>query len=242
MGAVSHAEKIRRLIHQESGKEGVTNSNEHRILRSPLLTAEVAKLSKSDLQLTLKQMAVSSVRERQRTERVMNFILEKSEDPADVIDFLEQVLQERWGDFEMALLAMGRTDWQVLYADKVIKGPWAEAEKNVLRKKAWGEGVFYAAEVLEDRWETLERMLLKECAFKCAVMYAAFVIGGRWPDLEKRFIRKSDKTTCGDLYEYAKRVIKGRLPEDLHNLMIMKGMMEGNSDGFQRYTKAKKYQ
>lgn len=136
------------------------------------------------------------------------------------------------------------------YAEEVIQGRWRKLEEKILAgpgtRQSNREVLLYTRDVVKQRWDALERHLLERCRkggglLEC-VEYASIVMQGRWTKLEQEFLDNPDTVSAEVLYRYACNVVEGRLPEKLHNLMTMKGMMDSENEWSSKYFKAKKYQ
>ena len=81
----------------------------------------------------------------------------------------------------------------------------------------------YALDVIKGRWEPGEDAIMKDSGR--AVSYAHHFLCGRWKAAEKAIAKKRDP---GHLLKYAK-FIGGRLPANLHNIMMLGGF-DGSQD------------
>ena len=68
-----------------------------------------------------------------------------------------------------------------------------------------------------------------------AELYACEMLPGHWDE------EVAKKCPCW-LYYYAKDVIGGKLPEELHNLMLAEAIKDSNDPWVKKYSGAKKYQ
>jgi len=143
------------------------------------------------------------------------------------------------------------------YACDVVKGRWREAEDIIATNNI--VAFYYATNVVQGRWKKAEDIIATDCY--CAYHYAALVIKGRFKKAEKMiadydyynqlylldvFDQKPPldyavKSSYG-LYFYAKNVIKGKLPTELHNRMLCFAIVEPNARHIKTYFKSKKYQ
>lgn len=169
------------------------------------------------------------------------------------LEYIKKTGRGRWLEAEDELLE--RFPWRnsreaKRYAEDVIKGRWRQLEAKILTgthtRESSREVLCYTRDVVQKRWKNLETHLL-ECyrsgsGLVTVVDYASTVINGRWKTLEHEFLSNSRVTSAEVLYKYACNVIKGRLPEDLHNLMLMKGLVDSENEWLRKYLKAKKYQ
>lgn len=131
------------------------------------------------------------------------------------------------------------------YIDDVIKARWEKFEKNIPKypddektakeiyeycksynytsesvenkiKKFPDVAYYYAIGVKKERWIDGEHSILKN--IERATEYVVH-LGFRWPEYENKIRNKPKR-----ILEYAKQVIKGKLPEELHNRMLMKSI------------------
>jgi len=107
------------------------------------------------------------------------------------------------------------------YASHLIGTEWPAFEQKVLNDDCHPLTVLaYVANVLRQRWEPAEAYLLRthpSDALMCAtVSYAEFVVRDRWEEAEY-LLASSTKWMC----QYARHVIGGRLPDHLHNAMVL---------------------
>lgn len=184
--------------------------------------------------------------------------------------YARDVIKDRWKPAEEILLSSTKPEINSIvgYAIDVIKGKWPEAEEiikncgnNLLiysylinaRKEKWDEVeeiavvgynriVEYAEKAIRGRWIEGEKKLLGDLAprgqkFDCCIEYCQKVLHGRWIDLENKIFENED---TDDIFEYAKKVMCGKLPEMLHNKVLMMGMIE-KDESLEKYFKAKKY-
>ena len=116
------------------------------------------------------------------------------------------------------------------YARFVVQGRWPEAEPCLL------EDIYvaftYAEQVIQGRWPEAEDGF---AGSDLAELYACEMLPGRWDE------EVAKKCTCW-LYYYAKDVIKGRLPDELHNRMLAEAIKNPNDRWVKKYFGAKKYQ
>ena len=120
---------------------------------------------------------------------------------------------ERWEEVEPIVL--GHSSSSIInYANNCIKGRWIEGEKKLLETTHMTSKLEYCETVLKGRWEEFEDIL---------------------------FGMNNTEKQAEYVYQYAKNVIKGKLPEVLHNKMIMTYSMNRNDEFLVKYFKAKKY-
>jgi len=148
------------------------------------------------------------------------------------------------------------TFYTYYYALNVIKSRWRKAEDLIVTDAIYA--TFYAANLVKGRWKKAEDIIAADDYY--AYQYATLVIKGRFKKAEK-VIADSDynwgyienilkdkppidyavKSSYG-LYIYAKNVIKGKLPTELHNRMLCFAIVEPNAHHIKKYFKSKKYQ
>jgi hypothetical protein len=142
-----------------------------------------------------------------------------------VIDYVADVIQRRWPDLETIILAGGsRPAIGVDYSHRIMKARWPELEA-VLPTYPRDEHLYealvtYAAEVVGGRWREAEEIILGEPfdieGARAACRYARDVVKGRWEAGE------SVIAACThSMLRYADEVLKGRLPDHLHNRMVL---------------------
>ena len=162
---------------------------------------------------------------------------------------------KRFPELEHLILTAG-IGMTYLYTINIVKGRWIEAE-NIIAADACA-AIIYAKEIIKERFEKAEKLIAKNSY--CAYKYAADTIKGRFEKAEK-LIACSDyneayikivfcskppadyasKSSFG-LYLYAKNVLKGRLPTELHNRMLCFAIIETDAKHIKTYFKSKKYQ
>jgi len=132
-------------------------------------------------------------------------------------------LDHRWPVFEEQLL----TKWSKFVNASVIyrycetkSFRWVEAEDIIFKDADYC--VSYAETIIKGRWPEAEPYILK--CMRAATQYA-YYFKFAWPAYEKK-IKKRPKR----INEYAKNVIHGRLPDELHNRMLMYTMMSEKPD------------
>jgi hypothetical protein len=125
------------------------------------------------------------------------------EEKEDIVDDLRRYCDKnefRWPEFENYLLT------GINYT-KINKNISKDILEHVLR---------YSLEVVDGRWEEAEGLFIKRIDLaKRYLKYHKF----RWPLYEHRIRNKPHS-----LYNYAREVLDGKLPEHLHNRMIMESM------------------
>lgn len=191
----------------------------------------------------------------------------KSEDVGYVIRYASEIIKGRWVEAEDAIKECKNKDliqnycvannhrWSevedkilslhgpqiIQYAEKCVKGRWKEAEKEFIKRKDHHSILNYS--IKYGRWIEGEKELLSDKKIAVKTSYCAHVLGGRWKELEDILLERdvSDDSLTKRLYNYAKEVIDGKLPDFLHNKMLMIGMVRPKDIYLQKYLKAKKY-
>ena len=118
------------------------------------------------------------------------------------------------------------------YAKEMRGGRWPEAEDRIYELGSGDWMMKYATRVIKGRWPRVETLIVKT---GYAERYAKEVLPGRWDE------EVAKKCPCC-LYYYAKDVIGGKLPEELHNLMLAEAIKDSNDPWIKKYSGAKKYQ
>jgi hypothetical protein len=181
------------------------------------------------------------------------------------------VINDRWADAEKTLLEKKDIDIIIDYASKCIKKRWHEAEDIIIKEanrnqivhyvtkigERWEEVepivlahnsssvISYANNCIKGRWIEGEKRLLETTHLASKLEYCETVLKGRWKEFEDILFEMENTSLRGKqaeyIYEYAKNVIKGKLPETLHNKMIMTYSMNRDDEFLIKYFKAKKY-
>jgi hypothetical protein len=177
--------------------------------------------------------------------------------------YAKDVLKKRWEPAEKIILDSKKPDLVFDYAKYVICGSWLEAEDFIktlsdihvfnylfdCKKQRWGEVehlvlnsperiVQYCESNLKDRWIEGEKQLLAKAPFEYKIEYAKKILNGRWKEFEDYVFQTNNPEIY---FEYAKDICGGKLPEILHNKMLMLGMTMPKNCFIKKYTKAKKY-
>lgn len=146
---------------------------------------------------------------------------------------------------EVEDLVLKSTEMSLEYVEQVIDGKWEEFEKNIPNYPDTKENAsnlyryckdygtpskevedkiknhpetayHYAINVKKERWPEAEKTMLRD--IERASEYVK-ELGIRWPEYESKIKNKPKR-----IYEYARQVIKGKLPEELHNRMMMRAL------------------
>ena len=131
------------------------------------------------------------------------------------LEYIEQVIEGKWEEFEKNIPNYPDTKENASNLYRYCKDygtPSKEIEDKI--KNHPDTAYYYAINVKKERWPEAEKSLLKDIN-----MASEYVkeLGIRWPEYESKIINKPKR-----IYEYAKQVIKGKLPEELHNRMMMR--------------------
>lgn len=107
------------------------------------------------------------------------------------------------------------------YASHLIGTEWPAFEQKVLNDDCHPLTVLaYVVNVLRRRWDPAETYLLRgkpcDALMRAIVLYAEFIVRGPWIEGE-HLLTSSTKWMC----HYARHVIGGRLPDHLHNAMVL---------------------
>lgn len=177
--------------------------------------------------------------------------------------YAKDVLKKRWEPAEKLILDSRKPEIIFDYAKYVICGPWIEAEDYIktlnqihifnylfdCKKEPWKDVehlvlektdriVEYCENNLRGRWLEGEKQLLAKAPFEYKIDYAKKILNGRWKECEEYIFQTNNPEIY---FEYAKEVCSGKLPEILHNKMLMLGITMPNNAFIKKYTKAKKY-
>lgn len=145
-----------------------------------------------------------------------------------------------------------------LFARDYVKGRFSEAEEAIARNPYWA--IRYARDVIQGRFPEAEEMIAGRS--RLAVKYASDVIQGRFTQAEDEiaasaeeaetycdlFVHLFDERAAGlhphFAYRYAKDVVKGSLPPQLHQKMQLWGMSNEHKGNryLERYLTSKRYQ
>lgn len=163
--------------------------------------------------------------------------LVKDKDFEGLSYYAENMIKNRWDEFEkVAINKLKRADveekedivsdircycnsnkfrWPE-FEDYLVNGiDYAKIDKNI-SKSLLEQVLRYGLDVVEGRWEEAEHLFIKRIdVAKRYIMNKKF----KWPLYENRIKNKPN-----GLYYYAKDVLEGKLPEELHNRMIMERM------------------
>jgi hypothetical protein len=180
--------------------------------------------------------------------------------PTAAVEYASRVLRGRWSEAEKVIVVDPAA--AAAYAHEILNKRWPDAEVHI--GKSGRSATVYAINVLKDRWAVAEEAILRDgpiMAGKALLDYASTFYAGRdrWQEAEDVFVSSypewyaenilpsqwdeevAKKCPCW-LYYYAKDVIGGRLPEELHNRMLLFGMENPDDPWVNKYCGAKKYQ
>jgi hypothetical protein len=168
------------------------------------------------------------------------------------IFYASRVIDGRWREAEQMILDADTPDHEgvlygyeddsdvienqiTVYARDLIKGRWQEFEERVRRRTCNPNTVVsYTSEIIGSRWEAGEKCLLHspntDHTRGALVSYARDVLQGRWENAENIL-----STSTASMRMYADEVIKGRLPETLHNRMLLSPSDEYVEAYFEKY-------
>jgi hypothetical protein len=158
----------------------------------------------------------------------------------DIMQYAQVVMNGRWPECERHLIELGPTcpdtfmQDVVRYAEHVIGQRWPEAEIVLLANAEGDARFYYAMQVVKGRWPEFEEELL-HFDWSCWIEYCEQAFGGRWPVLEEHLDRDYDAGGPEALYEYASKIVKGRLPERLHNRMLAEAVKAPDKKVIKKY-------
>lgn len=166
---------------------------------------------------------------REYAEEVLNdrwieledYMEENCKDPADIYTYWRGVIEkhsgrasERWEKFEKIISSLPPSESSasvvVSYCDE-CECRIAELEGHILSSPE--HAFHYARDVIGERWPEAESVLLKN--IEIATNYIE-TFKFRWPAYEHKIRNKPKR-----IIYYARNVIKGKLPDELHNKMLM---------------------
>ena len=135
--------------------------------------------------------------------------------PKLATDYIDEVIKERWEKFENNISKYPDNEniaMLIMEYCSEYKYKSEEAEKKISK---FPEVAYrYAVRVKKERWIEGEASILKD--IEKATEYV-FDLKFRWPEYENKIKNKPKR-----IFEYAKKVIRGKLPDELHNRMMMK--------------------
>jgi uncharacterized protein YifE (UPF0438 family) len=132
----------------------------------------------------------------------------------DLFDYSVYVLENRWEVFEKKVLSFEPSETLVnnmLSYARHFDFDFKEAEHIIAK---FADPAFrYAMEIKKARWPEGEKAILKN--MDKAEEYATF-FKIQWPEYEHKIRNKPKRIAI-----YAQKIIKGKLPDHLHNKMVM---------------------
>jgi len=149
-----------------------------------------------------------------RCEEVENLVLKSAELS---LEYIEQVIEGKWEEFEQNIPNYPDTKENASLLYRYCKDygtPSKEAENKI--KNHPEIAYYYAISVKKERWPEAEKTMLRD--IERASDYVK-ELGIRWPEYENKIRNKPKR-----IYEYAMYVIKGKLPDELHNRMMMRAL------------------
>lgn len=158
-----------------------------------------------------------------RCEEIENLVLKSTVLSGQYID---SVIEGRWDKFEQNISSFPDTEQFariLMNYSKQYKYSSKEIEDKI--KKYPEIAYYYAIGVKKERWTDGEASILKD--IEKATEYV-FELGFRWPEYENKIRNKPKR-----IFEYAKQVIKGKLPEELHNRMMMKTLNDQDRGSYE---------
>lgn len=143
--------------------------------------------------------------------------------------YARDLIEGRWEPGEEIISKDANYSYE--YALHIVKGRWEPGEKAISGDAHYS---MKYAELLGHRFVLGEESISKSGAD--ALKYARSIVRGRWEAGEEA-IGESPEL----MYLYAKDVFKGRLPDALHNKMVMLSYSDQADEFVTKYCKAKKY-
>lgn len=145
--------------------------------------------------------------------------------PNELYQYAVSVVEGRWDKFEKIASSLPSSEnlarIAALYCTR-NKCKVDELEKHILQ---YPEYVFdYSTKVLDQRWIEAENNLLKD--IEVSTQYVENFCF-RWPDYERKIRNKPKR-----ILNYAKNVIRGKLPDELHNKMLMMALCDNDNNKF----------
>lgn len=150
-----------------------------------------------------------------------------------ITTYFIEVVKERDERFEEWLLKEeGGAECIPQYCMEVLKSRWKEGEEAILKiEDNWNRGIDadyalgYQKEMIRGAWGKLERVLLSRknevCNRKSALRtYFENCAGKRDEGTESRLLKFNNTSA---IFMYARHCVGGKLPEALHNKMILSG-------------------
>lgn len=138
----------------------------------------------------------------------------------DHADFIHSYMNEisrmclpPWDSLEPHILAKDNPTYVVLYAGQVLGRAWPEAEPKILESATAPTPLLFFESVTLFHTEP-ERMVL------CPTAYCRDALGNRWSALEDKM--RAGQCVPRVMNEYAREIIAKRLPDDLHQAMMLK--------------------
>jgi hypothetical protein len=186
-------------------------------------------------------------------------VILKSGRPDTMIKYAVKVRKGRWPEAEPYLAKLASTELLEQYISHCEGTRLPLFESRMVKECSLRDLVKYARRCVPDRWYELEQRLLSEGQTWQMAWYIFSGDRGRWPEVESRLVgtlwekqyaqevlpgcwdEEVAKTCSCWLYYYAKDVIGGRLPDELHNHMMCFGMVKADWCT-KTYLGSKKYQ
>ena len=163
-------------------------------------------------------------------------ILIKQKDLSNAISYCQSA-KFRWKELEDKIENSKNIDLAIEYS-QVIESRWEVCEKMILEKKDIHHVMDYI-NFFGFRWEEAEHILIKDPSR--SVTYSIIYIKERWKEAEKSILKDVQqaqryaehfqfrwkgyenkiKNRPNRINYYAQKIIKGKLPDELHNRMLM---------------------
>jgi hypothetical protein len=161
--------------------------------------------------------------------------------PESIVEYASKIIDGRWIEAEPYLINSEPTNfyhWHLMnyyygvYSKEFPGQRWLEAEPSIAKQAKFAHE--YIRKVIKARWPEAEPYIMKDSHL--AVDYAENYIKGRWEEAEP-FIAQNPQAT----YEYAKNIVGGKLPEEMHNRMMMLCLQMPDDPYIKKYFSYKKY-
>ena len=143
-------------------------------------------------------------------------------DPMFAVMYARDILHDRWEEAEEIIAECPANSLQ--YTLQVLNRNWVnpkirfeKAEETISKNHFYA--LQYAKEIIQGRWEKGEKAILKNKA--ATFNYVTQVLKKRWVPADDIITNKLIRNTHpNQLLKFAK-IIKARLPEELHNKMLL---------------------
>ena len=147
------------------------------------------------------------------------------------------VIKGRW---EMGEERIAENSWcSVCYAMNVLGGRFKKGEKEISSRPE--ESYQYAFHIIGGRWRSGERELVRSaCTYDRWENFSDYIkdcCGGTAPEE----IEDEIMTSTAYMFNYAKKCLKGRLPDRMHAKMVMLSFSDQADHWVKKYCSTKKF-